>query len=56
MGASDKSAADKKMAANLKAKGIHHGKRLTSPRPNSGGTTMVRPAVGSSNYQRLMKK
>jgi hypothetical protein len=44
---------DSAMAAYLVRNGFPHGKRKTSPRPNSGGTTMVRPATGSSNFQKL---
>lgn len=54
MAASDRSMKDKKMAADLKRRGIFHGKRLTKPYPNSGGLTMVwRP--GSAKAQRLGK-
>lgn len=45
-------AKDKSMAAHLKAKGIHHGKRLTKPYANSGGTTMVMNVPGSAKAQR----
>lgn len=39
------------MAAALKAAGIWHGRRLTSPCRNSGGTTMT-SGPGSAAYQR----
>ena len=55
MSASDQAMKSKKMAADLRARGIFHGKRLTKPCPNSGGLTMVW-AAGSSNYQRLMAR
>ncbi len=45
---------DGAMAAHLKAMGIWHGKRRTSPNANSGGTTMRMGTVGSAAYQRLM--
>lgn len=41
------------MAADLVKRGIWHGRRMTKPHPNSGGTTMVF-APGSSKYQRLV--
>lgn len=44
-------AKDQAMAASLLAKGIWHGRRLTRPYPNSGGTTMVN-APGSAKAQR----
>lgn len=44
---------DKKMAADLKSRGIYHGKRLTSstapPVPPSG-------EPGSAAYRRIMRK
>ena len=55
MGASERRAKDSKMAADLVARGIFHGKRQTSPSRNSGGTTMVF-APGSSKAQRLTDK
>lgn len=51
----DRSAKDKKMAADLAKRGIFHGRRMTRPYPNSGGTTMVNEA-GSSKYQRRRKR
>lgn len=51
MGAADQRAKSAKMAADLVKRGIFHGKRLTSPHRNSGGTTMVF-APGSSKNQR----
>lgn len=53
MSGKDKSAQDKAMAANLKAAGIHHGKRQsvtnspTIPNPNH---------TGSAKYRREMDK
>lgn len=47
-------AKDKSMAADLKKRGIFHGKRLTKPAPNSGGQTMVNKP-GSAKYQRLVE-
>lgn len=47
----DRSAKDKKMASDLVKRGIYHGKRLTSPYPNSGGLTMTYDA-GSTNHKR----
>lgn len=55
MGLAEQRAKNAKMAADLKERGIYHGKRITSPYPNSGGSTMVNQP-GSSKYQRLMKK
>jgi hypothetical protein len=54
--AANDSAKDKQMAAHLRDKGIHHGRRLTSPFPNSGGTTMVMNMPGSSRAQRRGKR
>lgn len=47
----DRSAKDKKMASDLAKRGIFHGKRLTSPYPDSGGTTMTW-TTGSTRYKR----
>lgn len=55
MGAAEQRAKSAKSAADLKARGIFHGKRMTTPTPNSGGLTMVN-ATGSSKYQRMRKK
>lgn len=52
MGAAENRAKSSKMAADLKAKGIFHGRRMTKPYPNSGGLTMVMNTTGSSKYQR----
>lgn len=54
MSAADQRAKSAKMAADLVKRGIWHGRRMTSPFPNSGGTTMVF-APGSSKYQRLVR-
>lgn len=56
MAAADQRAKSSKMAADLVKRGIYHGKRLTSPHKNSGGTTMVMGLPGSSkNHRRLSK-
>jgi hypothetical protein len=55
MSASDQRAKSQKMAQDMAKRGIYHGRRLTSPYPNSGGTTMVN-APGSSKTQRLAKR
>ena len=55
MSAADQRAKSAKMAADLVKRGIYHGRRMTSPYPNSGGTTMVF-APGSSKYQRLVAR
>jgi len=51
MGVAENRAKNSKMAADLVKRGIFHGRRLTSPFPNSGGTTMT-GGPGSSNAQR----
>jgi hypothetical protein len=51
MGASENRVKSQKMAADLKARGYHHGRRQSSPYPNSGGMTMSE-GPGSSNAQR----
>jgi hypothetical protein len=43
------------MAADLLARGIYHGKRTTTPYPNSGGTTMTTGNGSSKNQRRLSK-
>lgn len=56
MSAADQRAKSAKSAADLVKRGIYHGKRLTSPHKNSGGTTMVMGLAGSSkNHRRLAK-
>jgi len=55
MGAAEQRQKSSKMAADLVKRGIYHGRRMTSPYPNSGGLTMVN-AAGSSRYQRLIKR
>lgn len=52
MGAADQRAKSSKMAADLVKRGIYHGKRLTSPAKNSGGTTMVNAPGSSKNHRR----
>jgi len=53
--ASDQRAKSQKMAADLLARGIYHGKRTTTPYPNSGGTTMTTGNGSSKNQRRLSK-
>lgn len=52
MSAADQRAKSSKMAADLVKRGIYHGRRMTSPYKNSGGTTMVMNQPGSSKQQR----
>lgn len=52
MAASDQRAKSQKMAQDLRARGIFHGRRMTRPYPNSGGLTMT-AGPGSSKYQRM---
>ena len=52
---SDRSTKDKKMAADLRSRGIYHGRRLSGPYPNSGGTTMVVASGSAVNQRRLAK-
>ena len=54
MGKAEQKAKNSKMADELLKRGIYHGKRQSSPYPNSGGTTMVN-APGSSKNQRRNK-
>ncbi len=56
MGLSEQRAKNAKMAKDLKDRGIFHGRRMTTPYPNSGGETMVMNAAGSSKYQRRIKR
>lgn len=53
MGSTENRTKSQKMAADLLARGIWHGRRMTSPFPNSGGTTMS-SGPGSAKYQRLI--
>ena len=53
MAASDQRAKSQKMAADLLARGIWHGKRMTKPYPNSGGTTAVNRPGSSKNHRRI---
>lgn len=55
MGLAEQRAKNAKMAADLKARGIYHGKRTTSPYPNSGGETMVWKPGSSKNHRRSKK-
>ena len=50
MGAAEQRNKSQAMAADLLKRGIWHGRRMTSPYPNSGGTTMVF-APGSSELE-----
>lgn len=52
MGSAEKRAKDSNMAAYLKAHGIYHGKRLSSPSHNNNPVN----ETGSAAYRRLMKK
>lgn len=53
MALADRRAASAKMAKYMADRGIFHGKRLSTPAKNSGGTTQVfRP--GSSKYHRYV--
>lgn len=52
MGASENRAKSAKMAADLKARGIFHGKRTTTPHHNNIPTD----AAGSAAYRRLKRK
>lgn len=56
MAGSDRSIKDKKMAADLKGRGIPHGKRLSRPHPNSGGQTMAWGEGSAVNQRRLAKE
>lgn len=51
MGAAAQKQKDAAMAAMLVKSGYPHGRRRTSPRPNSGGLTMT-PGPGSAAFQR----
>lgn len=51
MGANERRNKDVKMAQDLASRGIFHGKRMSKPYPNSGGTTGVN-APGSSKLHR----
>lgn len=55
MGAAENRAKSAKMAADLVKRGIYHGKRMTKPYPNSGGTTMT-SGPGSSKAQRRVAR
>lgn len=55
MGLAEQRAKNAKMAADLKARGIYHGKRLSRPAANSGGDTMVWLPGSSKNHRRLKK-
>jgi hypothetical protein len=52
MGAAENRAKNSKMASDLKAKGIFHGKRTTSPMHNNYPKTNE---VGSAAYRRARK-
>lgn len=55
MGAAEQRNKSAKMAADLVKRGIWHGKRMTRPYPDSGGTTMSNGA-GSSKYKRYQER
>lgn len=55
MGLGENRAKSQKMAQELKARGIYHGKRMSRPYPNSGGLTMTW-GPGSSKAQRAAKR
>lgn len=55
MAHADQRAKSAKMAKDLIARGYPHGRRMTSPYPNSGGLTMTK-GPGSAAYQRLIAK
>ncbi len=52
--ANNQSQKSQKMAEDLRRRGFHHGKRQSSPRPNSGGLANFRDmsAVGSAAHRR----
>lgn len=52
MGAAENRQKSSKMASDLKARGIFHGKRTTSPHHNN----YPDDAAGSAAYRRLMRK
>jgi hypothetical protein len=54
MALADQRAKSAKMAKDLVARGYPHGRRQSSPYPNSGGTTAVW-APGSAKYQRRVQ-
>jgi len=54
VGAAEQKQKNSAMSAMLKATGYPHGRRRTTARPNSGGTTMT-PGPGSSNFQKRDK-
>ena len=56
MGLAEQRTKSAKNAADLKARGISHGKRMSSPYPNSGGRTMNMHQVGSAANQRRLDK
>ena len=56
MGKAEQRAKNAKMAAELIKRGFPHGRRMTSPAKNSGGTTMVMNAQGSSKQQRRQSR
>lgn len=55
MGKAEQKAKNAKMAAELIKRGYPHGRRMTSPHSNSGGTTMVMNKPGSAKAQRRSK-
>lgn len=55
MSAAEQRAKSSKMAADLKARGIFHGRRMTKPYANSGGSTMEM-SPGSAKYKRMFRR
>lgn len=53
MGKTENRNRSQKMAADMLARGIFHGKRTTKPAPNSGGTTMTSGPGSSKNQRRF---
>lgn len=56
MGAAERRGKDSAMAAHLVKMGYWHGRRSSSPRPNSGGLTMVHEPGSSKNHRRRATK
>lgn len=52
MALADQRAKSAKMAKDLIARGFYHGRRQSSPYPNSGGMTFRLTDVGSAAYRR----
>ena len=54
--ASKNSQKDQEMAKHLLSRGIFHGKRLSRPAANSGGTAMGTGPGSSKNMRRLASR